>query len=236
MRCIIVDDEEIAIKVIESHLQNLGGVDVIGTFNSGKEAFTALQQLNVDLVFLDIEMPGISGLQLIKTLKHPPMVIITTAYRDYAIDGFELDVIDYLLKPIAFERLAISVSKAIQRQNSSNTYSNFSADDDSNNFIYVISEREHVKINLSDILFIESLKNHVRIFTHKGPIITLVSIGKMMERLPTDKFIRIHKTCIVSIQSIDRYTQSSITIGERSLTIGRMYKNSVMARLDGYLI
>ena len=214
-----------------------GGVEVVGTFHSAQEAFLTIQSSHIDIVFLDIEMPGISGLQLVKTLKYKPHIIITTAYRDYAIEGYELDVTDYLLKPISFERLATAVSKVLHNR-PGGTFETIVPPDNQQEptFIYVKSEREHVKIELEEILYIESLKNHVRIMTESGPVITLVSISKMVDRLPDDRFVRIHKTHIVSIKAIEKYSQTNVTIKGKTLAIGRYYKNNVLSLLDRYSI
>ena len=236
MKCMIIDDEELAIKVIESHLSNLGGVEVVGTFQSANAALLEVQQREVDLIFLDIEMPGISGLQFIKTLNNRPKIIITTAYRDYAIEGYEYDVVDYLLKPISLERLAMAVSKVMSQigleERTINVRAPASAP--TPDFIYVRSDREYVKVNLDEIIYIESLKNHVKVHTADGSIITLVAISKLLERLPQQSFVRIHKMYVVALKRVVKYTTSYVEVEGMNLPVGRVYKEELIKRLGDF--
>jgi len=232
-KCIIVDDEPLAIEVIESHLKNFKDIEIIARCNDAIEAFEILKSKSVDLIFLDIQMPQMTGLDFLKTLNTPPKVIITTAYREYALDGYELDVIDYLLKPISFERFMKAINKYYQSANESIFVSdNTKSSQPSDSYIYVKSDKKVIKILLLDILFIESLKDYVQIHTIKKSIVTKNQIGVLAEKLPADKFVRIHKSYIVSISRIEAFTSSTIEIKNKELPIGRSYKNLVLKTLN----
>ena len=235
-RVMIVDDEDLAIEIIEQYLSNLPNIEIIARCNTGLEAFEEIHQKEPHLIFLDIQMPQLTGLDLIKSLKNPPKIIITTAHRKYAIEGFELDVIDYLLKPISFERFLKAMDKFYKSANIPgqstvvNTGDNFEKED----FVYVKENRKLVKIKYDEILFVESLKDYVIVHTDKKKIITKERISVLEEKLPGDKFIRIHRSYIVSVSKISAITPVSLEIGSKELTIGRNYKNSVLKFLNFY--
>jgi len=240
MKCIIIDDEPLAIKVIAKHITLIDNLDLMGTFENPIDGFNYLQSNEVDLIFLDIQMPKITGLVLLKSLKKRPFVILCTAYREYALDGFDLDVLDYLLKPISFDRFLEAVDKLFQRTKKVlvNNYPESARlpTVQKETFVFVRSEKENVKINLDDILYVESLKNHVRVMCKVGSIITLIQISQMEEKLPPQNFVRIHRSFIVSLNKVDRYTSANVTIGEKLLPIGRIYKQGVLVRLEEHLI
>ena len=178
-----------------------------------------------------------NGLQFIRTFPELPAIILTTAHRDYALDGFELDVVDYLLKPISFERFAKAIAKVYKINRAAFPISqSVNLNDIANDFIYVRADGEQVKVKLSEIHFIESLKNHVRICTAIGKVTTLVSISNIFEKLPADQFLRIHKSYIVSMLFIDRYNSTSVTIKDKTLPIGRYYKKEVLECLRRFLV
>ncbi|MDP2337826.1 MAG: response regulator transcription factor [Bacteroidota bacterium] len=193
-----------------------------------------LREKHVDLIFMDIQMPQITGIEFLKTLKHPPRVIITTAYREYALEGFELDVFDYLLKPITFERFLKAVNKYYQmNQDDVQLVSNISPDklpDES--FIYIKENKKVVKIYLSEIKYIEGLSEYVQVFTEKRKIITKTSMAPKEEKLPADSFLRIHKSFIVSIGKIEAFTANTFEIQGKELPIGQGYKNGVLSALN----
>ncbi len=232
-QCLIVDDEPLAIKVIESHIGKLPGLEVTGTCRNAVEAFDVLMKKPVDLVFLDVEMPEISGLDLLKSLKVRPAVIITTAYREFALDAYELDAIDYLLKPVSFERFFKAVSKYYYWKGSGSREVHGENDVSGSSFIYVRSDRKVVKVMLSDILFIESLKDYVKIHLDGEMIITKEKISHLEEKLPEKSFIRTHRSFIVAANKIRAFTAENIEIGNHEIPIGRTYKNSVFGFL-GY--
>lgn len=231
--CIIVDDEPIAIDVIVSHLQNFPDINIVDRCTNAMNAFKSLQKYKIDLMFLDIHMPKINGLDFLKSLRNPPKVIVTTAYRDYAIEGFELSVVDYLLKPIPLTRFMQAIEKYYdinsEDHNSAINPQPISLDD--TDFIYVKSNRKSIKVFLHDILFVESMKDYVVIHTTKEKIITKELISYFEKTLPSKKFLRIHRSYIVSIPKITAVTKTSIEIGKKELPISRNYKTSVFNRL-----
>ena len=221
MKCIIVDDEPLAIEILESYVARIDELELVGTFRNAIAAFTFVQQNPVDLIFLDIEMPKLSGIDFLKTLKHHPKVIITTAYRDYAIEGFELEVIDYLLKPIPFERFLKSVGKVLSSRMETIVTPTPVAQD---NFIYFKVDKKMVKTKIADILYIESIKDYVKVRTAEKEIITQQKISYLDESLPRMHFIRIHRSFIENLDRIDAYTTTDVEISKFKLPIGRNYK------------
>lgn len=230
IRCLILDDEPIAITVIESHLREFKDLRVVATCRSASEAFEVLQSERIDLIFLDIEMPKLDGLSFLKSLKDPPLVLITTAHRNFALDGFELDVVDYLLKPIPLDRLMQAIGKVRRQLRTDREYHSNGLD--SLSYIFVKSDRENVKINLMDIRYIESLKNHVKIVTSQKNHITMVSIGEMQHKLPKNLFVRIHRSFLVNLNHIQNYTNTYVVIDRKSFPLGNVYKNAVLEVLD----
>jgi DNA-binding LytR/AlgR family response regulator len=183
----------------------------------------------VDLIFLDIEMPKLSGIDFLKTLKHHPKVIITTAYRDYAIEGFELEVIDYLLKPIPFERFLKSVGKVLSSRSETMALPSPVAQD---SFIYFKVDKKMVKTKIADILYIESIKDYVKVRTADKEIITKKKISYLDESIPRAQFLRVHRSFIVNLDRIDAYTATDVEISKFKVPIGRNYKNDVMKVLS----
>lgn len=230
MKCIIVDDEPLAIEILESYVARIEELELTGTFRNAIAAFTFVQQNPVDLIFLDIEMPKLSGIDFLKTLNHHPKVIITTAYRDYAIEGFELEVVDYLLKPIPFERFLRSVGKVLShRVETSPTVPTPVAQD---SYIYFKVDKKMVKTKIADILYIESIKDYVKVRTTEKEIITQQKISYLDESLPRAQFLRIHRSFIVNTDHIDAYTATDVEISKFKVPIGRNYKNDVMKALS----
>ncbi|MEI9921479.1 MAG: LytTR family DNA-binding domain-containing protein [Bacteroidota bacterium] len=228
MKCIIVDDEPLAIEILESYVARIDELELTGTFRNAIAAFTFVQQNHVDLIFLDIEMPKLSGIEFLKTLKHHPKVIITTAYRDYAIDGFELEVVDYLLKPIPFERFLKSVGKVLSSRVETAAAPTVAQD----SFIYFKVDKKMVKTKIADILYIESIKDYVKVRTAEKEIITQQKISYLDESLPRTQFLRIHRSFIVNLDHIDAYTATDVEIDKFKVPIGRNYKNDVMKVLS----
>ncbi|HZY83067.1 MAG TPA: LytTR family DNA-binding domain-containing protein [Cyclobacteriaceae bacterium] len=227
MKCIIVDDEPLAIEILESYVARIDELELKGTFRNAIAAFSFLQQNQVDLIFLDIEMPKLSGIDFLKTLKNSPKVIITTAYRDYAIEGFELEVVDYLLKPISFERFLKSVGK-LQRIDMPAAPQASTQD----NFIYFKVDKKMVKTKIADILYIESIKDYVKVRTADKEIITQQKISYLDESLPRQQFLRVHRSFIVNLDRIDAYTATDVEISKFKVPIGRNYKADVMKVLS----
>jgi DNA-binding LytR/AlgR family response regulator len=227
MKCIIIDDEPLAIEIMESYVSKVEQLKLEGTFRNAVSAFTFLQQNSVDLIFLDIQMPKLSGIDFLKTLKNPPKVIFTTAFRDYAIEGFELEVADYLLKPIPFERFLKAVAKVLHQPVTSHSPSN-GKPESSDNYVYFKVDKKMIKTRMEDILFIESIKDYVKVRTAEKEIITQQKISYLEESLPKEQFIRIHRSFIVNREKIDAYSATDVEVGKFHVPIGRNYKNDVM--------
>ena len=232
--CLVVDDEPLARDLMRSHIEKLENFEIIAECGDAMKALQELRNHHVDLMFMDIQMPQITGIEFLKTLKHPPKVIITTAYREYALDGFELDVVDYLLKPITFERFLKSINKYYQitQEEKQNIVPVTFAAPTGEEFIYVKENKKVIKLYLNNILYVEGLSEYVQIHTTNKKIITKTSMTNMQDKLPDSGFMRIHKSFIVSLTKIEAFTAHSIEVPGKELPIGRSYKNSVLEALQ----
>lgn len=233
LTCYIIDDEPLAIEVLESHLEKIDRIEVAGIFQNAVKAFEALQEQPVDLLFLDIQMPRLTGIKFLKTLKDPPKVIFTTAYREYALEGFELDVTDYLLKPISFERFLKAINKVFAQQRStirSRTSTNTQVKEEPGLFIQV--NKKMVKIQPGNILYIESKRDYVKIKTTQKEILAHQTISYLEEQLPPGHFLRIHRSFIVRLDKIESWSSSEIELPGTQLPIGRTYKSQVIKSLE----
>jgi len=231
MKCLIIDDEPLAIKVLESHIKNIDFIDVASTFFNAVEAYNYLQKNKVDLIFLDINMPRLTGLEFLKTLNNPPQIILTTAYREFALDGYEFNVRDYLLKPISFERFLKAVSK-VQVKPALQTFTGQTSAQEAVDHIFLKSKKKMVKVFYRDILFIESIKDYVKVKTDKIEVISSQRISSMEEVLPKDAFLRIHKSFIINLNKIESFTNNTVEINKKELPIGRLYKNEALKVLS----
>lgn len=227
VRCIIVDDEPLAIEILESYVGKVEQLQLLSTFRNAVSAFTFLQQNQVDLIFLDIQMPKLSGIDFLKTLKHPPKVIFTTAFRDYALQGFELEIVDYLLKPIPFERFLKGVAKVLH-QPAGQPLPTSKPEPTTDNYVYFKVDKKMIKTRMADVLYIESIKDYVKVKTLEKEIVTQQKISYLEESLPREQFLRIHRSFIVNLEKIDAYSATDVEIGKHSVPIGRNYKNDVM--------
>jgi DNA-binding LytR/AlgR family response regulator len=231
IKCIVIDDEQPARELIKLHLTNLRGFELLASFDNALDGFNFLQKNAVDLVFLDIQMPRISGLELIRSLKVCPKIILTTAYREYAVEAFELDVLDYLLKPVTQERFMKSISKF-------NYYNNIPAEKGelSNSFqtayIFLKVGKGQERILLKDIFYIEGLKDFIKVHTAQKVFIASERISYMDEKLPESKFARIHKSFIVALDKINSVRAEQVMIGDMAIPIGRVYKNEFQKKLS----
>lgn len=221
VKCVVVDDEPMAREIIENYIAKTPNLELIKSCKNASEAIVFLQENTVDLFFLDINMPEITGLSLAKIIHKKTKIIFTTAYREYAIDGFNLNVVDYLLKPISFDRFLeaiqkVSVSEIVEK---------------SKDFMFVRADRKMVKINFDDIQYIESLSDYVKIFTSERTIITRETISNLEAKLSAKKFIRIHRSFIIAVKNINSYTNEFIEINQKALPISRSYKESVLQKL-----
>jgi len=221
IKCLIIDDEPLAQNVIENYLESFSFMRLIAKCDNALIALEWIKKQKIDLIFLDVSMPFISGIDFIRTLRNPPAIILTTAHKEFAVESYELNVLDYLLKPISFERFL----KAINKLNidTSEIIKPGIIDIKNDSFIYVKSEKKNVKILLKDILFIESLKDYIKIHTIDKTIVTQVPISTIEQRLP-DNFLRIHRSFIVAKDKITAYTQHDLEIGKFQIPIGRNYK------------
>ena len=229
IRCLVVDDEPPAREIIRRYIGELPGLELAGECANAIQAFSFLQQQQVDLMFLDIRMPQLNGNDFLKTLKNSPKVIFTTAYPDYALEGYELDIVDYLLKPIPFDRFLKAVNKAFEPSGSrSSEMHPANEEKKSESFAYFRADRKMVKVMLRDILYIESMKDYVKIFTSHGTIITKQSISSVEAMLPAKEFVRSHRSFIVATRHIKSFTSELIEIHNTELPIGKLFRNEVM--------
>lgn len=230
-KCLIIDDEPIAIRIIDAHLGQIPNIEVVARCKNALEAMEILRHHKIDLMFLDIEMPQITGIDFLKSLSYRPKVIFTTAYREFALEGFELEVLDYLLKPISFERFFKAMNRYYQSQTpESKTHLAMAGTQEE--AIFVRADRKMIKVNLQELLYIEGLKDYVKIQTLEKTILTKESLNELEALLPSDKFLRIHRSYIIALRHIAAYTAEWIEIQERELPIGRVYKNAVLQVLS----
>ncbi|UPT71413.1 MAG: response regulator transcription factor [Flavobacterium sp. JAD_PAG50586_2] len=230
IKCLIVDDEPLAIKLIEKHIAKIDDLEVVATCSNALKAFEILNSQPVDLLFLDIKMPSITGIEFLRNLKNPPKTILTTAYRDYAIEGYDLGVVDYLLKPITLERFLKAVDKFFGE--TVKTASPIK-ETTTNEFIVVKSGIKNYKINVKDILYIESLKDYIKINTANSKSITSkYKIGDIEGELNEEYFLRIHRSFIINSSKITAFTVNEIEINGIEIPIGASYKENVLHYLD----
>lgn len=222
IKCIIIDDEPLAIKVIENHLKDFQNMELIGTFNTAIEALPTIEKNEVDVIFLDINMPKMSGLDFIRSLSNKPHIIITTAYREYAVESFDLDVLDYLVKPIPFGRFLKAINKISNRINlEKDKFNENTFNDEPHIFLKV--DKKLMKIKLNDILYIESLKDYIKVITITGDYLVHKSMTSISEELPQENFLRIHRSFNIAINKITSVEGNSVEIANRRIPIGRNY-------------
>ena len=227
-KCIIVDDEPLSIKVIKNHLQSFDDVEVVGECSNAIETDKILRDNKIDLIFLDIEMPKISGFEFLKSLKKQPKVIIVTAYRNYALKGYEYDIVDYLLKPVSFDRFYKAMNKFYKQQKDTDIHVFEESQKTGKPFIYFNEDKTIHKIYLDDILYLESFREYIKVHTKDNSVMTKLAISKIDEKLKDHEFIRIHKSFVVSVNKIKSFNSRVIFIAENELPIGRTYKDAVM--------
>lgn len=225
--CLAVDDEPPALEVLKNYIGAVSWLELAGTCNNAVQALNMLQQQPVDLLFLDIQMPQLLGTDLVRTLKNPPKIIFTTAFRKFAIEGFELDAVDYLLKPISFERFLKAVNKVMEIKSSQPETTAAGNKPPADAFISLRADRKNLKIPLNDILYIESLKDYIKVITPTRTIIAKQPISALEETLPREAFLRIHRSYIVALNKIESYTREVVEIARHELPISRMYRLEV---------
>lgn len=225
IRCIVLDDEPLAVKLLADYIAKTPGMELVLATTHVFDALQSVQDKKCDLLFLDIQMPELTGIQFMKIIRNSCHIILTTAYQEYAFEGFEHDVIDYLLKPITFERFMTAVQKAKMRISEGVVTTAIQKDD----HIFIRTEYRIQKINLADIFFIEGLRDYIAFHTSTGKILSLESMKHMEEVLPQDQFIRSHKSYIINKNKIDFIEKGRLVINKIDLPIGDMYKEKLMA-------
>lgn len=230
MNCLIVDDEPIAQNILREFISKVDELRLVGSASNSNEAFNIVQQEQIDLIFLDINMPGIDGMAFAKIIPREIQVIFTTAYREYAIEGFNLAATDYLLKPIPFDRFLKAVAKAKELAQQNWT----SSTEEISNFLFVRQDRKMEKVGFADILYVESFADYIKIHLTERVLIVRESISNFEKKLPDSQFIRFHRSYIGNIAAIDSYTHEYLQIGKEALTISRSYKEAVLKRLQKF--
>jgi len=228
LRCIAIDDEPLALELLEDNISKVPFLKLVASCENPLEAMKVMQEHSVDLVFLDIQMPGLTGLQFIQSLAQKPLFILLTAYEKYALEGFNLDVVDYLVKPVALERFIKACNKALELHQLKNKSANASASPPAD-YIFVNSDYSLLKVVVADITWVEGYKDYIKIHLRNAtsPIVTRMSMKTVEELLPAATFIRIHKSYIVSIASITAIRKNSVFLGKLELTVGDNYRDSL---------
>lgn len=229
IKCIIIDDEPLAIFVIENHLKNFDYIEIVETFSNPLKAYRVLEQEKIDLIFLDINMPQLTGFAFIENLSYKPLIVITTAYREYAVKSFELNILDYLVKPIPFDRFLKTINKVNQHTFLNNAKVDPSFQQEPHIFLKV--NKKLIKTNLNDILYIESLKDYIKVITVLGDYVVHKSLTAITEELPQSNFMRIHRSYTVSINKINALEGNTIEISKRKIPIGRNYTKQAKERI-----
>ncbi len=239
MRCIIIDDEPLALGIIKSYCEDIGTLEIVGTFTNALEAIPLLTDTHVDVVFLDIEMPQINGIDFIKTLDQKPLFIFTTAYSQYALEGFEINAVDYLVKPIPFPRFVKAVNRAKEiyelkrgtkkpRKSPSEPINSLGVDQ----FVFIKSDYGTVKIKLKDIKYIQGLKDYLKIhISEEKPVLTLMTFKDIQSKLPDNQFLRVHRSYIVNIRGISSIQRSKVIVDDVRIPIGDSYKIDFLKRI-----
>ncbi len=234
INCLVVDDEPLAIGLLEKHIKQFSQLNLVASSWNAIDAFEILKREPIDLIFLDIQMPGLTGIELIKSLQNPPDIIFTTAYRDYAVESYELNVVDYLLKPITINRFLKAINKYLDKTNTKKRLVNsISAHKEKDDFMYVSTNRKHIKISFEEVLYVESLKDYVCIHMPKEDIMTKYKISDFENKLP-EYFLRVHRSYIINTKKITAYTSHDIEIDKHEIPIGVSYKKEVTIFLKKY--
>ncbi|NCD72293.1 LytR/AlgR family response regulator transcription factor [Mucilaginibacter agri] len=229
--CIIIEDEPLAAEILQDYIADIPFLSLKKTYSDAIHALDDLRSNDIDLIFLDINLPKLKGLEFIQTLKNPPHIIITTAYHEYALQGYDLNIVDYLLKPIEFSRFLRAINK-LKLLASAKTVASSVYIPGSKDYMFVNTGKKKVKIHFQDILYIESLKEYVRIFTADKTVTTKFQLGQIEAQLPKSEFLRIHRSFMIAKEKIDAYTSTDVEIGTKQLPIGRSYKELVMNILE----
>jgi len=227
IKCLVVDDEPLARRILEKHISCVPSLELVKQCSNAMEAAAYLHTKTVDIMFLDIKMPELTGLELLKTLPNPPHVIITTAYSEFALEGYEYSITDYLLKPISFERFLKAVNRIIPKTRETDFLAGSTASEIKDDFIFLRADKIDHKVSFSTIKFIEGCGNFVKVFTDNKMLVVAETMTTMEKNLPPDRFLRTHKSYIVSIQKIEKVEGNIIRMGEKTIPIGKQYKMNV---------
>jgi DNA-binding LytR/AlgR family response regulator len=230
IKCLIVDDEELAQGVIEKYIETIPTLKLVGKCENAIEAISFLHSNKVDLLFLDLNMPELSGLDMLKTLNDPPKVIITTAYSEYALESYDFGVVDYLLKPIKLERFLKAVNKVVE-QLSLNSKSETNQKDLTPATIFIKEDHENIQLNIADIQYIEAFGNYIKIHTSARTYLTRETIKHIEEKIPESFFLRIHKSFIINFQKIQKVSGNEVVIGDKKIPVGNTYKNELLKKM-----
>ncbi|MEL6676301.1 MAG: LytTR family DNA-binding domain-containing protein [Bacteroidota bacterium] len=232
LRCIAIDDEPLALEVLQRFAAKVPGITLEAVFQNPVKASQFLQEEKVDLIFLDIQMPDLTGMQFLETLSEKPLVIFTTAYSQYAVDSYNLDAVDYLLKPIVFDRFVKAVNKAQEVWQAKNAQRDIPGRGESlvngEEYLFIKSDTRFFKVNYGDILFIEGMRDYIAVHTPKQRILTLMSMTKMLERLPSADFMRVHKSYIIGIHHINLIQNNRVIIAGKEIPISNSYKEAFL--------
>lgn len=226
IRCLIVDDEPLAREILGQYVSQSDELQLVGACKNANEVVELLQKESVDVLFLDIQMPGISGMALMKSLENPPLVVFTTAYDQYAVEGYEVSAVDYLLKPISPDRF----KKAVEKVREMIQYKKSSSRD--LDYMFIRADYQDIKVMFDDILYVEGLKDYVKVVTKEKRIITLTNIKGMLEKLPQDRFIRVHKSYIVAKDKVQTIKGTILTIDDKEIPIGLTFKDNFMKGMN----
>lgn len=235
IKALIIDDEPLARNIIKEYAKNIPSLIIAGECAEAVCATQFLIENKVDLLFLDINMPKISGIDFLRNLKQPPLVILTTAYSEYALEGYELNIIDYLKKPFSFERFFKACAKAIEQKSLLNTANNPIEKNNQNNFIFLKSDKKTIKVNIADICYIEGLGDYIKIYTPTQKYISNLSMKKILSVLPSEMFYRIHKSFIVAIEKIESIEGNMIKMNNVRLPIGNNFRNDFLQFIKAHL-
>lgn len=232
---IIIDDEPLARNVIKEYAKKISTLKIVGECEDAICAHQILQTKKVDIIFLDINMPKLSGIEFLRNLKNPPLVIFTTAYSEYAMEGYELNIIDYLKKPFSFERFCKAYFRAEEMFLLKQSATNNDAIEKQNDFIFIKSDKKSIKVNISNILYIEGLGDYIKIFLNEKKLVTNISMKKIENLLPETQFYRIHKSYIISIAKVESIEGNMVKINNIHLPIGNSYRQDFMLHIKQFL-
>lgn len=228
--CMLVDDEPVALKILNDYVSQIDDLQCVGQYSSAIDAVQALQQGSCDLLFLDINMPGLSGMDLVKSLKNPPPIVFTTAYREFAADAFDLDALDYLVKPVAFARFLKAWDKFLEYANARQPTG--ITESSGSDYVNLLADKKYHRVLISEIQYLQSLDNYVKVYTTRGVLICYERLSAMEARLSGSQFLRIHRSYLVNVAHVGAFTSAHVDLADTTLPIGRSYRKEVLQLLN----